>query len=567
MTTQRPLDCVVIGYNDVPFEEYEQLIRRYGEHSEAYRDLKHSFIDLGGKKLSYVGLLNLAAGLAAGPGQSARAEAFKSGDIPSLAAVYLTNFLARRGHNAKYVNLFQDEKEKLADYLDQDPLCVAITTTLYVLNLPARQIVEFIRKHNPRVKIIVGGPLIANHARNNRQHQKSNGGSMVSLGGNYETDEFAAALSDIGADIYVIEGQGEMTLSRIVECLKTGGDMDGIPNLAYWQNGRLRSTPEATENSSLDEEFIDWSAFAGEGLGTVIQTRTARSCAFKCSFCNYPTRAGKLALAGLGTIEKELDSMKRLETVKTVVFIDDTFNVPLPRFKDICRLMIKKDYRFDWYSYFRCSNSDQEAIDLMARSGCKGVFLGIESGSPAILENMDKAATIERYADGIKILKNHGILTFGSFILGFPGETEETVAETVAFIKNNGLDYYRVQPWYCEPGTPILRHREKYQIEGEGFVWSHSTMDSGEAMDHVERIFLGVNESLWLPQWSFDFWIIPYLIGKGLSFDQFREFVALAGRLLSLGVAYMPAHKKQTIERGHIQSLVEAARGWDLRSN
>ncbi|MGH9827662.1 MAG: radical SAM protein, partial [Blastocatellia bacterium] len=349
-----------------------------------------------------------------------------------------------------------------------------------------------------------------------------------------------------------------------VECLKTDGRLDRVPNLAYWDNGNLCLTPEIPENSSLDEEFIDWFSFAGENMGPVIQTRTARSCAFNCSFCNYPTRAGKLALANIGTIEKELDSMKRLGSVNSVVFIDDTFNVPLPRFKDICRLMIKNDYRFDWYSYFRCSNSDEETIDLMGRSGCKGVFLGIESGSPSILGNMNKAATIEKYADGVRMLKERGILTFGSFIIGFPGETEDTVAETVDFIKNNGLDYYRAQPWYCEPGTPILREREKYQIEGEGFVWSHSSMDSSEAMDHVERIFLTVKESLWLPQWSFDFWIIPYLIGKGLSPNQFREFVTLAGRLLSLGIAYLPAHIKQTHQREYMDSLVQTVRTWNV---
>ncbi len=61
----------------------------------------------------------------------------------------------------------------------------------------------------------------------------------------------------------------------------------------------------------------------------------------------------------------------------------------------------------------------------MAQSGCKGVFLGIESGSPHILKLMIKAATIEKYADGMKLLREHDILTFGSFIVGFPGETSD----------------------------------------------------------------------------------------------------------------------------------------------
>ena len=62
--SERNLDCIVIGYNETPFDEYETLLRKYGDDSEAYRDLKFSFIDLEGKKLNYVGLLNHVSKLA-----------------------------------------------------------------------------------------------------------------------------------------------------------------------------------------------------------------------------------------------------------------------------------------------------------------------------------------------------------------------------------------------------------------------------------------------------------------------------------------------------------------------
>jgi radical SAM PhpK family P-methyltransferase len=539
------LDCVVIGYNEVPFQQYENFLRTYGEDSEAYRDLKFSFVDLDGKKLDYMGLMNHAVRLSIGNGQlpSSREE-YKSGDIPNLAAAYLTNFLRNQGYHAKYINLFQYEKEKLIEYLEQDPLCIAITTTFYVVNLPVNEMVEFIRKHNSRVKIVVGGPLISNHARHN------------------EREAFKAALDDMGADIYVIEGQGELTLSQIIACLKEGGSLSSVPNIVYFDGHEMQRTKVAPENNSLDANAIDWRSFPDENLGATIQTRTARSCAFKCSFCNYPTRAGALTLLSIDVLEKELDSMLELGNVKNVVFIDDTFNVPFPRFKEICRMMIRRKYPFNWFSYFRCSNSDEEAVELMAQSGCKGVFLGIESGSPRILANMNKAATIEKYAQGIKWLRQYGIMTFGSFITGFPGETDETVRETVDFIKENKPDYYRSQMWYCEPGTPIQNEREKYQINGEGFVWSHSTMDSLEAMDHIDKMFLSINESLWLPQWSFDFWTIPYFIGLGFTFERFREFMHGAHKLLTLEIASVPEQQKKKMQQDYLQSLVQAAQSW-----
>ena len=543
MSTNQHLDCIVIGYNEVPFSRYEQFLHTYGEDSEAYRDLKFSFVNLDGRKLDYPGLLNHARALA-----GANGEELKSGDIPNLAAAYLTNFLRRNGHTAEYINLFQYEKEQFIEYLRADPLCVAITTTFYVVNLPVTEMVEFIREHNPNVKIVVGGPLVNNHARN------------------YHGDALKTAFEDMGADIYVLEGQGELTLARLIECLKNGGNLNDVPNLAYFEDKELHRTKTVAENNSLDANFIDWKDFGGtRDLGATIQTRTARSCAFKCSFCNYPSRAGALTLLSLDVLERELDSILALGGVQNVVFIDDTFNVPFPRFKDLCRMMIRKKYPFNWFSYFRCSNSDQEAIDLMAESGCKGVFLGIESGSPSILINMNKSATVEKYAKGIEMLRRNGILTFGSFITGFPGETDETVQETIDFIRTTRPDYYRSQMWYCEPGTPIQNERSKYQIEGEGFVWSHATMDSMGAMDHIDRMFLEVNESVWLPQWSFDFWIIPYLMGKGISRDRFREFMTVAHKMLTLEIASVPPQQKKMLQQEHLQSLVRTAQSWSHR--
>ena len=540
-------DCIVIGYNELPFGQYESFLRSYGEDAEAYRDLKFSFVELGGQKLDYIGLLNHVLQLAAGEnGKSSRKNEFKSGDIPNLAAVYLTNYLRNRGHRAEYINLFQYEKEKLLAYLASDPLCIAITTTFYVVNMPVLDIVEFVRKHNSKVKIIVGGPLIANHARNNQD-------SLLQ-----------AALNDIGADIYVIEGQGEEALNQVVSCLKEGGSLGSVPNIAYFEKGILQRTKTIPENNSVDQNFIDWRAFANEDLGNTIQTRTARSCAFKCSFCNYPTRAGALTLASLDIVRQELESMRALGNIQNVVFIDDTFNVPFPRFKEICRMMIAENFGFNWYSYFRCSNSDEEAIELMAKSGCKGVFLGIESGSPAILANMNKSATIEKYASGIELLNQYGIMTFGSFIIGFPGETLDTVNETIDFIKETKPDYYRAQMWYSEPGTPIQMERAKYDIKGDGFVWSHATMDSLEAMDHIDKMFLTIDQSLWLPQWSFDFWTVPYLTGRGISLKRFRNFMELADKLLAAEIASVPAQLKQARGQEYLSSMIEMARAWEL---
>jgi p-methyltransferase len=183
-----------------------------------------------------------------------------------------------------------------------------------------------------------------------------------------------------------------------------------------------------------------------------------------------------------------------------------------------------------------------------------------------ILKNMNKAATVEKYVKGIERLRRYGILTFASFITGFPGETEATVRETMDFIRTTRPDYYRSQLWYCEAGTPIADQRDQYGITGDGFVWSHKTMDSMEAMDWIERMFLSVEDSVWLPQWSFDFWILPYLVGKGVDLTDFRDFMKLSQSLMALGIATVPMAERARCEQELLQQIVSVAARWSSGS-
>jgi hypothetical protein len=164
-------------------------------------------------------------------------------------------------------------------------------------------------------------------------------------------------------------------------------------------------------------------------------------------------------------------------------------------------------------------------VELMKESGCEGVFLGLESGNDHILKNMNKAADIKKYLDGIECLKKYGIVTFGNFIIGFPGETGETVRDTVDFIEKSGLDFFRAQLWYCEPITPIWKKRDLYNIRGESFEWSHATMNSQKACDLIEHIFLTVKEPTWIPQYNFDFDNLWHLVHRGMSVEQVRDFL------------------------------------------
>ena len=166
-------------------------------------------------------------------------------------------------------------------------------------------------------------------------------------------------------------------------------------------------------------------------------------------------------------------------------------------------------------------------VQLMKESGCEGVYLGIESGSNEILKNMNKATTIDKYKKGIELLKKYGINTVASILVGFPGETEDTVKETMDFLEDSGPDFLTIHLWYCSTITPIWKQREEYKIKGSQFEWSHETMNSKEACDLIYDIHSTIKNTIYIPQYNFDFAGVVNLLRRGMSIEQVKDFLNL----------------------------------------
>lgn len=511
MTTYNHTDCVIVGYNDIDFQQVTQNLKKVENLSGAYENLKMNSLIFGSKRITYMNLLNQILEKTTGVN-----PAFHSAKAPSLGVLYLVNFLRRRQFNVEFINYFNGEREEFKQLLAQSPNAVAITTTYYVENSPIIDIVKFVRQHSPQTKIIVGGPHIYN------------------LCGKAGTRTLEYIFSEIGADIYIYDSQGESTLAQVLTALQQpdAQHLSNIPNLIYTlDQQRFQRTDKDLENNDMDENSIDWRIFDTNAFTPTVPLRTARSCSFSCAFCNYPFLAGPLSLKSLETLEAQLKALQAAH-VKNVTFIDDTFNVPLPRFKNICRLMIKHQFDFNWFSFFRCANADDEAFDLMQESGCKGVFLGIESGDQTILNNMNKYATVEKYKNGIHKLNERGIVTFVGLIAGFPGETSETIQNSMNFIRETAPTFYRVQLYYHDTNAPIHQQAEQYGIRADGYSWHHNTMDWREATQWIRTMYTTIQESSILPVYGFDFWSIPYLLGQGISIPQIKEFSKVSQELL-----------------------------------
>src|SRR5689334_21811107 len=155
-------DCLIIGFNDPDFAEYEKLIRAMGPKNGAYRDLTWGFVEYNDRPQRCLDLMSHFYF----QDKPKPPRPFNNADYLWIVVLYLANYLAKSGFSFDYVNLFHFEKEKLKEkLLKGDVLTIAITTTLYVAPHPILEIVSFIRQYNKEVKIIIGGPYIAGQAK------------------------------------------------------------------------------------------------------------------------------------------------------------------------------------------------------------------------------------------------------------------------------------------------------------------------------------------------------------------------------------------------------------------
>jgi anaerobic magnesium-protoporphyrin IX monomethyl ester cyclase len=501
-------DSLIIGFSDSNFGEYEQMVRAMGADSGAYRDLNLAFVSYNNKPYRSLDILSHFYLEPDNGGKLPRhAKGFHNADFMWPVVLYLGSYLHRRGFSFDYVNLFHLEKDKLKDkLLHDDILTIAITTTLYVTPHPIVEIINFIRQYNDKVKIIVGGPYI---------HNQSRMGDQITLHRLYKL---------IGADFYVISQEGEETLANLIATLKAGASLDSVDNIAYKKDSKYVVTASRVESNPLEENPVDYSLFPRSEVGEFISLRTAKSCPFACSFCGFPQRAGKYTYTDVSLVEKELNLLADLG-VTTLTFLDDTFNVPKARFREILKMMANNKYGFKWNSFYRSDHGDEETIELMGKAGCEGVFLGVESGSDKLLETMNKTSRRHNYMKAIPLLQAAGISAYASIIIGFPSETYETVQESISLIEEAKPDFFRAQLWYADPMTPIWNQREQYGVKGGMFNWSHNTMDSQMACDLIEKMFLSVENSVWMPQNGFEQWSIFYLQRKGMTLDQIKTFL------------------------------------------
>ena len=190
----------------------------------------------------------------------------------------------------------------------------------------------------------------------------------------------------------------------------------------------------------------------------------SRGCPFCCAFCckNH----NRVRLNSAERMIEEIAMLNEEYGYRAIAFPEDIFTLNKERTRKVCAFL--KSRGIIWRCLVRADLTVKygpKFIDMMIDSGCVGVGLGIESGSDTILQNINKGETIRQMREAIAMLKRQGLFVKAFFIVGLPGESEETLAETDAFLREVQLDDIDCKIFQPYPGSPIYDHKERYDID------------------------------------------------------------------------------------------------------
>jgi len=193
---------------------------------------------------------------------------------------------------------------------------------------------------------------------------------------------------------------------------------------------------------------------------------TEYGCPFKCSFCimgklKYKYRKPENVISEL----KYIDSLG----VKEIFFVDQTFGANRKKTVEILSEMVKNKFNFKWFGFSRVDVLDTELLELMRKSGCHTLILGIESGSDEILSKYRKGYNKKQIEETLNTCSKLGIRTVGTFIFGLPDETQDTADETINFLKKLPLDYASFNVAVPRAGTDLRKQAILEKLIDEKF--------------------------------------------------------------------------------------------------
>ena len=317
-------------------------------------------------------------------------------------------------------------------------------------------------------------------------------------------DQSLAASEDID---FVVRGEFDYAVAEFAQ----GKPLGEILGVSYRRGGEVVHNPARRE---LQPKELDQLPFATEVyrrdliiesynvpflLHPYVALYTSRGCPALCTFCLWPQTLSGHAWRVRSTnnvVEEVRQALRLFPQAREFFFDDDTFNIRKDRVLELSKGF--KPLGFRWSCTARC-HSDYETLKAMANGGARLFIVGFESGDPQILKNIKKGATLQMARTFVKNCKKLGIAVHGDFIIGLPGETEETIQRTFDFARELDTETIQVSLAHAYPGTELYDHlvrnaflTDRPLSDSEGHQLPHIEypgLDRGRMMDAVNRFY------------------------------------------------------------------------------
>ena len=308
----------------------------------------------------------------------------------------------------------------------------------------------------------------------------------------------------------IIRGEGEETIIELMRALGHKQPLSKIEGISYRKDGRVESNPVCPKIVDLDSlpflayHLLPWKRYKphpphGRALpfAAII---TSRGCPYRCSYCSKPVFGNKFRGQSPEKVVEEINYHKRGLGIKEFAFYDDVFTLNKRRAYAIADEMISRGLKIHWTCETRADLVDRELLRHMKQAGCYSIAYGIESASQEIVNTLNRDVTIEQAEEAVRLSQEVGLQTIGYFMIGSPGESRETIRQTIQFAKKLKLDFAQFSVTTPYPGTKLY---ELYSDGRKGDIIPWESFVYGKTGGRVTPVF----ESKLLRRGDLQYWI------------------------------------------------------------
>ena len=384
----------------------------------------------------------------------------------------------------------------------------------------------------------------------------------IVLGGAHISSTLEDTFSLSDSFDFAVYGEGEQTIIEILRHMEQGSFPDcleGVAGVIYRNsNGEVVTNsprPWIMDLDSLPPLNYDMLDVTRYRIPTmvgryVIAMMISRGCPFKCIFCDAPTTTGrKIRFHSPAKAVDDIQHNYEKYGARSFSFRDSTFSASREWVVEFCEAVIKSGMKISWRCGTRVNCVDDELLNIMKRAGCYTVNFGVESGHPKILKNLQKGTTVEQIRHAHKMARKHGIRTYSTFLVGSPGETEETIRTTIDLARKirPNLAMFFVAVAY--PGTVMYDQalkdgtvKPRWWADEERNSDHHSAFEKrwGWTADGAIRI-PGFDAESWQKRATRSFYLSPRFMWDTTIFTLKNPY--FLRHLINLGLELLPFYK------------------------